>query len=210
MNIKKNNQNNTRISIITGHFGAGKTNFAVNYALWLKNQGKSVTIADLDIVNPYFRTADFGQLFADSGITLAVSDFANSSLDIPSVRLNVQGALGESDRLIIDVGGDADGAKALGRFNEIIADFKYEMLYVVNCYRCLTQTATEAVTLMRSIESASGLKCTAIVNNSNLGRETTAQIVAESLPFADEVSELTGLPLFEIPIQVYVKAFWNK
>jgi MinD-like ATPase involved in chromosome partitioning or flagellar assembly len=204
-------KNSSKITIITGHFGTGKTNFSVNYALSLRQSDKSVVVADLDIVNPYFRTADFKQLFADAGITLAASDFANSTLDLPSVKLNIQGALNQSDHLIIDVGGDADGARALGRFAPIITEFGYEMLYVVNCYRNLTKTAQEAVTLMRSIEKSSGLKVTHIVNNSNLGKETTAEVIEKSKPFAAEITEMTGLPLFELdsPAKVYVKPIWE-
>jgi hypothetical protein len=202
---------NSKITIITGHFGTGKTNFSVNYALWLKSRGCSVSVADLDIVNPYFRTADFKQLFADNEIRLAVSDFANSALDIPSLKLGVQGELSKSEHLIIDVGGDADGARALGRFAPVLENHGYEMLYVINCYRYLTQSAADAVTLMRSIENSCGLKCTAIVNNSNLGTETTAEIVDKSLPFAEKAAKLTGLPLFvpEFKVKVFVKPVWG-
>jgi len=201
----------SKITVITGHFGCGKTNLAVNYALNLSRKGTTVTVADLDIVNPYFRTADFKELFAESGITLAASDFANSSLDVPSVKLNVQGALSQSEHLIIDVGGDADGARALGRFAPTVTEIGYEMLYVVNCYRNLTRTSDEAVMLMRSIEKSSGLKVTAIVNNSNLGKETTDEVVAKSEPFAREIADKTGLPLFELdsPVKVYVKPLWE-
>jgi signal recognition particle GTPase len=200
-----------KIIIITGHYGAGKTNFAVNLALHLGNMDKQVTVADLDIVNPYFRTADFKELFANSGIRLAVSDYANTALDIPSVNLNIKGEVDKSDYLIIDVGGDKEGAKALGRFNPVLTsdDYGYEMVYVINENRGLTQTADEAVEIMKQIEVACDLKCTHLFNNSHLCNETTPEIIEKSLPFAQEVSKLTGLPLLNFPVKIYVKPIWE-
>jgi len=198
-----------KITIITGHYGAGKTNFAINLALWAKQSGRTVTIADLDIVNPYFRTADYKKLFDHSVIRLAASDFAGSSLDIPAINLDIRGEINRSDRLIIDVGGDGEGAKALGRFAPVLEQAGYEMIYVINRCRHLTPSAEQAVELMRGIEKASGLKCTKIFNNSNLGSETTAEIIAESAPFAEEVSKLTGLPLIAFPVKIYVKPVWE-
>ena len=197
---------NEKIIIVTGHYGAGKTNLCINLATLLPF---STVIADLDIVNPFFRTADFAELLVKEGVRLSVSDYANSSLDIPSLNLCIKGELSKSDRLIIDVGGDGEGAKALGRFAEEIEEIGYEMLYVVNKYRLLTASPEEAVTVMREIEKSSGLSCTAIVNNSNLGNETTAETVADSADYAKKISELTGLPLTEIPVKVYVKQKWE-
>jgi len=200
-----------KIIIITGHYGAGKTNFAVNLALHLAESGKSVTVADLDIVNPYFRTADFRELFAGKGIKLAVSDYAGSrsSVDVPSLNLNVKGEVSQCDHLIIDVGGDKEGARALGRFVPDITEIGYEMIYVINKYRYLTQQAGQAVEVMKQIETMSGLKCTMLLNNSHLCSETTDEIVAESVPFGKEVAEITGLPLLEMPVEVYVKPVWQ-
>jgi hypothetical protein len=225
-------KNNSKIIVITGHYGAGKTNLAINLALTLKKSsfsdnghavaagsaeslsgGLSVTVADLDIVNPYFRTSDYRKLLQDAGIRLAASKYAGSSLDIPSISLDIRGEADKSDFLIMDVGGDPEGARALGRYTSVLNELGYEMYYVINCYRNSTGEAKQAVDVMRKIESilepSGGLKCTAIVNNSNLGRETTAEIVDESVPFAEEVSMITGLPLLEIPVKVYVKPAWE-
>ncbi|MCL2633154.1 MAG: cobalamin biosynthesis protein CobQ [Oscillospiraceae bacterium] len=197
----------SKIIIITGHYGAGKTNTAINLAMTLRNDNPSanITVADLDIVNPYFRTADFAKLFGEYNIKLAVSDYANSSLDIPAVRLNVKGEVANCDYLIIDVGGDDEGAKALGRFSREVQDIGYEMYYVINRYRLQTRTAEQAVTLMRDIEKASKLKCTAIVDNSNLGSES----IIENAEYADEVSRLTGLQIILIKKEIYVKKVWE-
>ena len=185
-----------RLTVITGHYGAGKTNFAVNLALDAAERGEKCTVIDLDIVNPYFRTADFEKTFSDKGIDLYAPVYANSNLDIPSLNIPLESILAAGGRVIIDVGGDDEGAKALGRFAPVItACESIDMLYVINKYRYLTKDAADAVQVMREIEYSCGLLHTGIVNNSSLGAETTADTVRESLAFADEVSELCGLPV---------------
>lgn len=221
-------KNLKKITVVTGHYGTGKTNFSVNLALRAAEGSANVTVVDLDLVNPYFRTADFRQLFESRGIRLIAPDFANSNLDVPSIQFDIEQLAMNESRLIIDVGGDDAGAFALGRFAEALSRYKddMDMLYVINQRRYLTETASDAVKLMYEIESAARMKHTAIVNNTNLGRETTADIVAGSAGFAREVSEITGLPLAftacpaEIcgeltdipdifPINVYVKPLWD-
>lgn len=198
-----------KIAVITGHYGSGKSNSAVNLALSLRRSGKNCTVADLDIVNPYFRTADFARLFSDNGIKLAVSEYAGSSLDVPAVNIDVKALTGAGNVLVIDVGGDDEGARALGRFAADIREIGYDMYYVVNMYRYLTRTAEEAVALMREIEAASGLECTGIVNNSNLGKQTTRADIEASTPYAEEIALTTGLPLLEFPREIYVKPLWE-
>ena len=218
MNLKK-------LTIVTGHYGSGKTNISVNLALHAAKTGKKCTVIDLDIVNPYFRTADFEELFKENGITLKTPQYANTNLDIPALGISVQGILDESDYVIIDVGGDDEGAKALGRYKAVISQCAdREMLYVINKCRYLTKEPDEALELMREIEAASGLSCTGIVNNTNLGAETDADIINGSLGYADEVAEAAGLPLAmtagkaefltkavknPFPIEIYVKTLWN-
>ena len=181
-----------KITVITGHYGSGKTNIAVNLAVRLKN----AAVVDLDIVNPYFRTADFGGLFERLGITLVAPDFANTNLDVPSLQFDLASIADKYENVIVDVGGDDAGAFALGRFSEELnAENNVEMLYVINQRRFLTQTANEAVALMYEIEKASRMKHTAVVNNTNIGAETTAEIIEQSRDFAREVCETTGLPL---------------
>lgn len=217
-----------KITIVTGHYGSGKTNLSVNLAVNAAKEGRSVTVVDLDIVNPYFRTADFKSLFEEKGIKLIAPDFANSNLDVPSIQFDVEQLAESSDRLIIDVGGDDAGATALGRYAEALSAFSDEidMLYVINRRRYLTSTAEEVTVLMREIEAAARMKHTAIVNNTNLGNETTADIVEESAEFASETAELTGLPLIfttypeelaelsdnedVFPVKVYVKPLWEQ
>ena len=188
--------NYSRLTVVTGHYGSGKTNFSVNIALDIAVKGHKCTVIDLDIVNPYFRTADFEKTFSDKGIDLYAPVYANSNLDIPSLNIPLESILAAGGRVIIDVGGDDEGAKALGRFAPVItACESTDMLYVINKYRYLTKDAADAVQVMREIEYSCGLLHTGIVNNSSLGAETTTDTVRESLAFADEVSELCGLPV---------------
>jgi len=184
-----------RITLFAGHYGSGKTNIAVNYARWLRHQGESVAIADLDIVNPYFRTKDSAVDLALEGIELAVSDYANSNVDFPAMPKEIYALVAERDRkLVMDIGGDDRGALALGRYvPDILAEGDYEMLAVINASRPLTRTVSDTVLVLREIESACGMRFTGIVNNTNLGQSTTASDVLSSLPYADGVSAALGV-----------------
>jgi len=186
-----------RISLFAGHYGSGKTNIAVNYAMHLKSAGHSVTVADLDIVNPYFRTKDSEDLLKMNGISLICSPFANSNLDVPAMPKETQALINDrSEYAVIDVGGDDRGALALGRYTSQIKDEdNYEMLFVANKARPLTRTAKEAFEVMKEIEAASRLPFTAIINNTNIGKDTEADDVLASLAFADELSAISGLPV---------------
>ena len=187
-----------RLTLFAGHYGSGKTNIAVNYAMLLAKEGKKVCIADLDIVNPYFRTKDSERELEENGITLICSQYANTNVDLPAIPA-------ESYRLVqdktcfgvIDIGGDDRGAYALGRFADAIkAEGDYNMAFVLNRYRPLTSSVSDAIEIMREIEAASGIKFDCIVNNSNIGSETTADIVLGSIAFAQELSDKTGLPIW--------------
>lgn len=186
-----------RVTIFSGHYGSGKTNIAVNYAFWLKDKGQSVSIADIDIVNPYFRTRDSAKELEKAGIELVALPFANSNVDLPSLPSEVYGLVQRGDKsVVIDLGGDERGALALGRFTPYIREENnYDMLFVVNFFRPLTTTVDEAIEALNEIENAAGLKFTGIVNNSNIGAETTKEDVEKTLEKADKLSEKTGLPL---------------
>ena len=186
-----------RLTLFAGHYGSGKTNIAVNYALWLAGEGKRVCIADLDIVNPYFRTKDSQKDFENAGIRFISSQYANTNLDIPALPTELYSVTDDkSSYAIMDIGGDDRGALALGRYAPAIKEENnYEMLLVINKFRPLTPDAKSVIEVMREIEIAGKIPFTGIVNNSNLGKETTAEDILSSLSFADEVSSLTGLPV---------------
>lgn len=197
-----------RITLLCGHYGSGKTNVAVNMAFMLKKQRERVAIADLDIVNPYFRTKDSSDDFADNGIRLICSEFANSNVDIPALPQDMYAITDDKDlSVIIDVGGDDRGALALGRLShKIIEENNYEMLMVINCFRPLTRDAESTLEVMREIERAGRIKFTGIVNNSNLGEATTADDVLASVQYAKQVSELSSL---EIVCTTVEKTLYN-
>ena len=186
-----------RIVLLSGHYGSGKTNIAVNLALRMKAAREKVAIADIDIVNPYFRTKDSQAELEKAGIRLICSDFAGSNVDLPALPQDVYAITDEPDLFsVIDVGGDDRGALALGRWrDEILRENDYEMLFVVNRFRPLTADALSTIEVMREIELASGMPFTAVVNNSNLGEETTVRDVLNSRDYAAEICERTGLPL---------------
>ena len=186
-----------RITLFAGHYGSGKTNIAVNYAKFLREQGNAVVIADLDIVNPYFRTKDSQDDLVAAGIRLISSRFANSNVDLPALPSEIYGIFEDKSSLaVLDVGGDDRGALALGRYTPLIkTEGDYEMLLVINYYRPLTRTPDDCIEIMREVEAAGGLRFTGLVNNSNLGAETTAQDILDSVEYANEVSQKTGLPL---------------
>ena len=188
---------NKRVLLLCGHYGSGKTNIAVNLAKAIKREYPTVTLADLDIVNPYFRSKDSAAELEEAGIRLICSNYANSNVDILALPPDLY-ALTDDRRMraIIDVGGDDRGALVLGRLApSILEENDYEMLMVINCYRPLTRDVASTIEVMHEIEYAGGIRFTALVNNSNLGTETTAEDVLASMQYANEVAAMSGLPL---------------
>ena len=186
-----------RLTLFAGHYGSGKTNIALNYARYLRRKGLTVTVADLDIVNPYFRTKDSEAALAEEGIGLIVSEFANSNVDLPAMPKETYGLVSDLATYgVLDIGGDDRGALALGRYTPAIkAEGSYEMLFVVNRSRPLTRTVADTLEVMVEIQEACDLPFTAIVNNTNLGLQTKAEDVLASMDYAQELSRVTGLPL---------------
>ncbi|TLM98890.1 MAG: ParA family protein [Actinobacteria bacterium] len=223
-----------RLTIVTGHYGCGKTNLSLNLALDAASTGERVTLVDLDVVNPYFRSSDHGPMLAERGVKLIAPNFAGTTLDTPSLPAAVSSAFGAEGLVIFDVGGDDAGATALGRYAGDVGALDYDLLYVVNRYRNLTSTAEEAAALLGEIESASHLKATGVVNNSHLAKDTTVATVLDSLEFADAAARQLGLPLRfttvpralasefgstpgdatfvpnPYPVNVYVRAPWDE
>ena len=187
-----------RLTLFAGHYGSGKTNIAVNYALHLAKEGKQVVIADLDIVNPYFRTKDSAAVLEQSGVKLISPQFANSNVDLPALPAEAYRLV--QDRSIygiMDIGGDDRGAYALGRYVPALKEENnYRMVFVANASRPLTRTPEEALEVMREIEAACGLAFTDIINNTNLASETTPETVLNSVSYVEELSRISGLPIF--------------
>ena len=186
-----------RVTLFAGHYGSGKTNIAVNYALKLRESHERVLIADLDIVNPYFRTKDSLEELTKAGIRLISSEYANSNVDLPALPTEMYAITDDTGAMaVVDIGGDDRGAYALGRYQPgILEENDYDMLFVCNMYRPLTTTPADTIEVMREIEGACGIGFTGIVNNSNLGDATTPEDILASLPYIESIAAETNLPV---------------
>lgn len=186
-----------RVTVFMGHYGSGKTFISVNYAIALAKMYKQVSIYDLDIVNPYFRTIDAQKMLAENGVELVVSPFAESNVDLPALNAKSYKMLDDLTRYAVaDIGGDDRGALALGRFYEkLMEENNYDALFVVNNCRPETRDIEGAVQIMKEIEWCGKLKFTGIVNNANLGLETTEKTILRGVEFTNELSKVTGLPV---------------
>ena len=188
------------VTVVVGHYGAGKTNFAVNLAIDLVAEGHDVTLIDIDIVNPYFRASEQQALLQEHGVNLVAPVFsmAGTSLDVPSLTGRITPAIRdakEGSYVIVDAGGDDVGATALGRYALDIKAGEYAMLYVANAFRNLVQDPTDALENLREIEEASHLRATAIVNNSHLKASTTPETIQTGIAYAGELSKVMQLPV---------------
>ncbi|HHZ05631.1 MAG TPA: ParA family protein [Clostridiales bacterium] len=190
MNLKQ-------LTIIYGHYGCGKTNLSLNLALDCAKQGNRVTIVDLDIVNPYFRSSDYKTQLAEKGIDVICPSFAGTNLDTPALSPRIYSAFENKDsHIILDVGGDDAGAYALGRFRKNIQDYgDYSAYYIINKYRNFTTTPADAEQICSEIVSACGITPTGVINNSHLQSLTTVDDVQKAYSYGEETAKLLGVPL---------------
>lgn len=185
-----------RLVIITGHYGSGKTEFAVNYTVKCAKKYEKVNLADLDVVNPYFRSREKAEELAGKGIRVIGSMVGNSTLELPSLPPEVRGMIEDKNaKTILDVGGDPEGARILARYSSYIKNQDYTMLLIVNANRPQTQTLEDILGYIESIEYTSKLKITGLVNNTHLLKSTSEEDVIRGHKLVREVSEATGLPV---------------
>ena len=185
-----------RVSIVTGHYGTGKTEFSVNLALALAAEGNQVMLADLDIVNPYFRSREQRSLLEEAGVRLISSSQACSNADIPALPAELLTILeNQTLRGILDIGGDPVGARVLARFQPKITQEDYQLIYILNASRPEVRTPETAITYLRNIEAVTGLTCSGIVNNTHLCGETTEGTIRQGAALAAAVSAETGIPV---------------
>lgn len=185
-----------RIRIICGHYGSGKTEFAVNYSLALKESQDKVAIADMDVVNPYFRSREKAEILRKQGIKVIYSSIEGTSLDIPAVSGEVGTLIvGNEWNLILDVGGDNVGARALARHSKDIRPDDYDMFFVINAYRPETQNAADVISHLQAIEETTGIKVTGLINNTHMMRNTTLEDVLFGQKISEEVSKKLNLPI---------------
>jgi hypothetical protein len=190
-------QSQPRLTVLVGNYGSGKTEIALNLAMEMASH-RPTALVDLDIVNPYFRSAEKRALLEEIGVRVLAPTFATTGVDIPALPPEIQSVFDDPrERVVFDVGGDDTGATALGRYAPF---FSWErentrVLYVVNICRPLSQTAEDILRLMERIAFRARMKPDALVNNANLQGETTAELLLRGQDVLNEVSRKTGLPI---------------
>ena len=217
----------SRLTVVVGHFGSGKTEFSVNLALELAKDHPTA-LADLDVVDPYFRSRECKELFDGRGIQLISSSQNCVDADVPSMPAEVM-RLFDDERLygVLDIGGDASGARVLARYRRRLKACSARIICVVNANRPLTDTPEKAVSYVRSIAAAMGLPITGLVNNTHLCTETELEDILTGAKLLAEVSKETGIPIAchmasealaqaaeqsvrpVFPIRVYMKKPWE-
>lgn len=221
--------NDKRIRIVVGHYGSGKTEFSVNYAMKLSEIKKNVALADLDVVNVYFRSREKAEMMQDKGINVLSSAFGHhANLDLPAISSGILGILQDDTcDAILDIGGDSTGARVLARFKQIIEHKGYDMFIVINAFREETQTFEGVMRHIKELENQTGLKVTGLINNSHLLRETSLDDVNKGQELIKSVSVELNIPIkyvcaieniarsipseYEgevLPIQMYMREEW--
>ncbi len=185
-----------RITVICGHYGSGKTNFSLNLAVDMAQHNKKVTVVDLDIINPYFRSSDYKKFLENKKVNIIVPKYAGTNLDTPALSAEIDSVFDKEDtHIIFDVGGDDAGAFALGRYADKLNQSGYSFIYLVNKYRSLIQTSELAVEMLQDITRACRLVPSYVVNNSHLQYETTAETILEAMTYGSDVAGQLQLPL---------------
>ncbi|MGI6050667.1 MAG: ATP-binding protein [Acetivibrionales bacterium] len=185
-----------RINIFCGHYGSGKSEISVNAAFMLKEKASKVLMADMDVVNPYYRSADARKALEDEGIKVVAPLFANTNVDVPAIGPEISiGLKDKSHNVIIDVGGDEDGSRVLGRYYHEIVKNEYDMFFVFNRSRPMTVNFEETLSYIREIEAASRLKITGLINNTHFLDQTTVEDIMYGLELAQEISQETLIPI---------------
>ena len=185
-----------RITVICGHYGSGKTNFSLNLAVDMAQHNKKVTVVDLDIINPYFRSSDYKKFLEKKKVNIIVPKYAGTNLDTPALSAEIDSVFDkENTHIIFDVGGDDAGAFALGRYADKLNQSGYSFIYLVNKYRSLIQTPELAVEMLQDITRACRLVPSYVVNNSHLQYETTAETILEAMTYGSDVAGQLQLPL---------------
>ncbi|ERM92012.1 hypothetical protein O163_07570 [Caldanaerobacter subterraneus subsp. yonseiensis KB-1] len=219
-----------RLTIVVGHYGSGKTEISINYAVYIRQMGKEVEIVDLDVVNPYFRSREVRkELLEKWGIKVVGVEEKYANADVPVISRTVYGALYSTEKhAVFDVGGDDVGAMPLGQYRHIIYEQDPEVLLVVNVNRPFTKDADSVIKYLKAIEEASKIKVTHLVNNTHMSYETTVDDVLKGLEVVEEVSRKTGIPIKMVtvkrdlvnllpqidysvfPLDLYMKTPWDK
>lgn len=208
-----------RVRIICGHYGSGKTEFAVNYAVKLAEAGGNPVLADIDVINPYFRSRERTAELEALGIRVAASSTKAVSLDLPAISSGVYSVFDDRNtNAVLDVGGDKGGITVLNRFSDHFSHpEEYDLFLVINAYREATREVSQIIEYIDIFENTCGLKVSGLINNTHMLKSTTAADLITGFKLASEVSEKTGIPLkynsglraleAELPVEVKTDFF---
>ena len=201
-----------RLVIVIGHYGSGKSEFSVNYAVKMKEMYENVSIADLDIVNPYFRSREKKEFLEKIGVKVFDSSIRNTAIDIPALPAEITGViLNLNEKSILDVGGDPVGARVLARYAEQIKNTEYDMFFIINGNRPETSTVEGAIKYLEMIEATSKLKVTGLVNNTHMLKDTKVEDVEFGHELTEKVSWETDIPIrYEAVIKETAKKIKNE
>lgn len=185
-----------RVIVVVGNYGSGKTEISLNLALKMASRGEQVSLVDLDIVNPYFRSSEHTAMLEEHGIKVYAPMYAMTTVDVPSLPASIQAVFADkSRRVIFDVGGDDTGAAALGQYKPYFDQDDVQVLFVVNAFRPLSGDADAVCDLMERIKGRSRLSPTTLVNNANVAWETQQCDLAHGEQLLREVSKRTNIPV---------------
>jgi hypothetical protein len=186
----------SRVHIVVGHFGSGKTEVALNLAFTLAARGYAFALADLDIVDPYFRSRECKALLEAKGGRLIMSSSQHMDADLPAMPPDVVTLFQQSCRYgVMDIGGNPSGARVLARYRHELQQCEARLWCVVNGNRPLSDTPEKAVYYLREIEKAARMPVQGLINNTHCCQYTAVSDVRQGAILAEEVSARTGIPV---------------
>lgn len=184
------------VTIFTANLGSGKTEISINFSRMLQQRGEKVSLVDLDIINPYFRTRLAKDNLASQGLKVICPPGHLVNADVPALTPAIRGALQATEGYCVcDVGGDDVGAIALGAYRPFLTEERFDLYFVVNTCRPFTRDFDGVYKMLRDIETNSRLKVTGLVSNTNLGRHTDVQIMVDGYRKVSQIAERLELPM---------------
>lgn len=188
---------NKRVTILAGHYGVGKTTFSINYALYLRKESeKTIYIADLDVVNPYFRSREHRDFLSKKNIKVIGSYLNQLGSDLPAVSADVFAVFENKNALsIVDLGGNSAGSLVFGNFRDNVLEEETDLFFVINANRKENSTIEEVLGHLISIESTLNMKVTAIINNTHLMGETSIEDIKKGEVIAEKLSNEKNIPV---------------